>query len=363
VSLLCFEERKNKKTMLHSAIGPIAVYLPEKVENIDQLAAMFDKWDIEEIFSKTGIRYRHIANPGQCASDLGVAAAERLFARHNIDRNSIDFLLFCTQTPDYILPTTACLMQDRLGLKTSVGALDFNLGCSGFVYGLSLADGLIRTGAAKRVLLITAETYSKYIDSTDRSLRTIFGDGAAATLIEASKEPSIGQFAFGTDGRGANTLMVTEGGARPKADAIQPSKRKRWPSTLFMDGPELIKFSIDAVPALVENLLAKTTWTRDKIDIYLVHQATALMLNHLRTQLRVGIDKLPEALEYYGNTVSSTIPILMHDLRANGQLKPGKQTLMIGFGVGLSWAGCSWTETWEASQCAFKPVEAYLDAA
>jgi 3-oxoacyl-[acyl-carrier-protein] synthase-3 len=354
---------EQNKIMPYSAIGPIAIHLPEKVENIDQLSSMFAKWDIETIFAKTGVRNRHIAEPDQCASDLGVAAAERLFSRYNIDRESIDFLLFCTQTPDYILPTTACIMQHRLGLPTSIGALDFNLGCSGFVYGLSMADGLIRGGMARRVLLITAETYSKYIDLSDRSLRTIFGDGAAATLVEASAEPSLGQFIFGTDGRGANTLMVTEGGARPKDAAIQPSKRKRWPSSLFMDGPELVKFSLDVVPPMIDRLLAQSKWSRDKVDIYLMHQATALMLDQLRKRLDLDLEKMPEALEHYGNTVSSTLPILINDLRAGGHLRPGKQTLMIGFGVGLSWAGCAWTETWQAQQCACKPVEAHREAA
>src|SRR5688572_10837221 len=172
---------------------------------------MFPRWDMDLIYSKTGIRSRHIAAPDECASDLGVAAAEKLFREFAIDRSSIDFLLFCTQTPDYPLPTTACLMQDRLGLSTGVGALDFNLGCSGYVYGLSLAEGLIRAGAARRVLFITAETYSKYIDAADRSLRTIFGDGAAATLIDAGEQPAVTAFTFGTDGRGADTLLVTKG--------------------------------------------------------------------------------------------------------------------------------------------------------
>lgn len=244
--------------MQFAAIGPIAIYLPEKVENNDFLGAQFPKWDMPLIYKKTGVRQRHIARPDQCASDLGVAAAERLFAEYNIDRDTIDFLLFCTQTPDYVLPTTSCLMQDRLGLRTSIGALDFNLGCSGFVYGLSLADGLIRSGSARRILLVTAETYSKYIDPTDRSLRTIFGDGTAATLIEPSDEPSLGSFIFGTDGRGADTLLVTEGGARPKAQAIQPRKRKRWPSSLYMDGPELVKFSLEVVPRLIDRVLAST---------------------------------------------------------------------------------------------------------
>lgn len=342
--------------MKYASIGPIATYLPEAVEDNDFLAAKFPKWDMELIYQKTGIRARHIAAPDQTASDLGVAAAERLFQEHNIDRGSIDFLLFCTQSPDYVLPTTACLMQQRLGLKTSIGALDFNLGCSGFVYGLSLADGLIRAGSARRVLLVTAETYSKYIDPTDRSLRTIFGDGAAATLIEASKEQSLGSFIFGTDGRGADTLLVAGGGTRPAAKAIQPRKRKRWPSSLYMDGPELVKFTLEVVPPLIDRLLGDSHWTRESVDMYLMHQATAFMLDHLRERLKLGAETTPEALKECGNTVSSTIPILMNDLRASGRLKPGKHSLLIGFGVGLSWAGCVWTETWAAKQA--KPADA-----
>jgi 3-oxoacyl-[acyl-carrier-protein] synthase-3 len=336
--------------MPFAAIGPIAVYLPERVEDNDFLGAQFPKWDMPLIYRKTGVRQRHIAAPDQCASDLGVAAAERLFAENDIDRSTIDFLLFCTQTPDYVLPTTSCLMQHRLRLPTSIGALDFNLGCSGFVYGLSLADGLIRAGIARRVLLVTAETYSKYIDATDRSLRTIFGDGAAATLIEPSDEPSLGSFIFGTDGRGADTLMVTEGGARPKAQAIQPRKRKRWPSSLYMDGPELVKFSLEVVPLLIDRVLANAKWTRQDVDMYLMHQATLFMLEHLRERLSLDREHTPEALEECGNTVSSTIPILIRELRQSGRLRPGRQTVLVGFGVGLSWAGCAWTETWSARQ-------------
>jgi 3-oxoacyl-[acyl-carrier-protein] synthase-3 len=336
--------------MPYAAIGPIAIHLPEKVEDNAYLKSRYPRWDMDLIYAKTGVRARHIAAPEECASDLGVAAAEKLFARHQIDRGTIDFLLFCTQTPDYPLPTTACLMQERLGLPTSIGALDFNLGCSGFVYGLSLADGLIRSGAARRILLVTAETYSKYIDETDRSLRTIFGDGAAATLIEAAEEQSLGSFVFGTDGRGADMLLVAEGGARRPHDAIQPRKRKRWPSSLYMDGPELVKFTLDVVPPTVERILGDAGWTPNDVDFYLLHQATTFMLNHLRERMDWDDVHTPEAIEEYGNTVSSTLPILMHDLRAAGRLRPGKQTLLIGFGVGLSWAGCAWTETWEAKQ-------------
>lgn len=333
-----------------AAIGPIEVCFPRTIEDNDLLAAQHPAWDMELIGSKTGIRARHVAGPDECASDLGVAAAEKLFARHHVDRDSIDFLLFCTETPDYPLPPTACLVQDRLGLPRSVGALDYNLGCSGFVYGLALADGLIRAGTAERVLLITAETYSKYIDPADRSLRTIFGDAAAATLVEASAEPSLGSFAFGTDGRGANSLIVADGGARPEAAALRPTKRRRWPSRLFMDGPRLVSFTMEAVPRLVDRLLAQGQLTRDEIDYFLMHQATRLMLQHLRDRLGLDADRVPEHLANCGNTVSATVPILIRQLRSAGRLRPGKRCLQVGFGVGFSWAGCTWTETWEARQ-------------
>jgi 3-oxoacyl-[acyl-carrier-protein] synthase-3 len=331
----------------HAAIGPIAIHLPERVETNDELAALFPKWDLDLIYSKTGIRSRHIAAPGECASDLGVAAAEKLFREHGVDRESIDFLLFCTQTPDYPLPTTACLIQSRLGLRTSIGALDFNLGCSGFVYGLSLADGLIRGGAARRVLLITAETYSKYIHPEDRSLRPVFGDGAAATLIEASDTASLSNFMFGTDGTAADALMVNEGGARPKEDALQPRTRWRWESRLYMDGPGLIKITLDTVPQMIERVRQAGDVADSDIDLYLVHQATHKLLEHLRQDMELDEERMPTVLRDYGNTVSSTIPIIMSELRSSGRLRRGTRCLLAGFGVGFSWAGCLWTETWE----------------
>jgi 3-oxoacyl-[acyl-carrier-protein] synthase-3 len=328
-------------------IGPIAFHLPETVEDNDLLHSLFPKWDMKLIYKKTGIWKRHIAAPGETAADLAVASAEKLFREHNIDRDSIDFVLLCTQSPDYPLPTTACLLQDRLRLPMSVGAMDFNLGCSGFVYGLSIAEGLIRSDQARRILLLTSETYSKYIHPTDRSLRTIFGDGAAATLIEVGDEPSLGGFVFGTDGRGADTLMVAEGGARRADDALKPRKRKRWPSALTMDGPEIAKFALEVLPPMIDRVLENARWTRDDVELYLMHQATFFLLDHLRTRLELTEAQMPLALNDYGNTVCSTLPILMHDLRADGRLRPGVQTLLIGFGVGLSWAGCTWTETWQ----------------
>jgi len=329
-----------------ATVGPIAVYLPEKVESNEQLRAQFPKWDMDLIYTKTGIANRHIAAADELSSDLGVKAAERLFAQHDIDPQSIDFLLFCTQTPDYPLPTTACIIQHRLGLRKSCGALDFNLGCSGFVYGLSLADGLIRAGSAKRVLLITAETYSKYIDEEDRSLRTIFGDGAAATLVEASAEPDLSAFCFGTDGSGADMLLVNRGALRQGEAAIQPRKRQRWNSALYMDGPGLIYFTLESIPELVNQVLDRGKLASTDIDLFLMHQPTKLLLSQLRDKLGLDDERMPMVLENCGNTVSSTIPLLIHELRNRGQLRPGTRTMLIGFGVGLSWAGCVWEERW-----------------
>ena len=332
--------------MKYAAIGPVAIHYPEKVETNEQLKDEFPEWDMDQILKKTGIAVRRIAAPGECASDLGVAAAEKLFAQYDIDPQSIDFLLFCTQTPDYPLPTTACLMQSRLGLSTSCGALDFNLGCSGYVYGLALADGLIRGGSVRRVLLITAETYTKYIHPTDRSLRTIFGDGAAATLIEPSDVPSLTAFRYGTDGEGADTLLVTEGGARLPDEAHKPRHRKRWPSDLYMDGPSLIVFSVTEVPKLVNDVLEAGNMDFADVDFFLLHQATKKLNQELQRCLGLSDDRMPILLEQCGNTVSSTIPILIDHLRREQLLKAGMRNMLVGFGVGLSWAGCIWEETW-----------------
>ncbi len=339
-------------SVAHAEIGPIAIHYPEQIETNAQLKDQFPGWDMDVIQEKTGIHQRYIAAEGETASDLAYQAAHKLLDTHGIDPGSIDYLLLCTQTPDYPLPTTACLLQQRLGLPTSAGALDFNLGCSGFVYGLGIAEGLIQTEQASRILLLTAETYSKYIDPADRSLRTIFSDAAAATLIETSPERSLSAFCYGTDGSGADTLLVRDGGARPLADAHQPRHRVRWKSRLYMDGPSLLGFTIVAVPNLIEQILAKTrpALSSDDIHLYLMHQATAKMLEQLQQRLGLSDHQLPIRLRECGNTVSCTLPILIDQMRSEGRLTPDQQTMLIGFGVGWSWGGCLWRDTHTASK-------------
>jgi 3-oxoacyl-[acyl-carrier-protein] synthase-3 len=207
-----------------------------------------------------------------------------------------------------------------------------------------LADVLIRSGAARRILFVTAETYSKYIHPTDRSLRTIFGDGAAATLIDSFAEPTLSAFQFGTDGSGADTLLVTKGGARPATDAHRPRHRHRWASDLYMDGPSLINFTVAAIPELVTNILRAAGLNREDVDLYLFHQATLKMLAQLQERLGLGNDRLPVMLHDYGNTVSSTIPIVIQEMRRVGRIRPGANNMLIGFGVGWSWAGCIWRD-------------------
>ena len=332
---------------MKASISSIEYHLPETVLSSAHLAAEFPDWAVDKIESKTGIRERHIARPDECASDLGLIAARKLFESGACTPETIDYVLFCTQTPDYFLPTTACILQDRLGIPTSAGALDFNLGCSGFVYGLSLAQGLIETGQSKRVLLITAETYSKFIHPLDKSVRTIFGDAAAATLIEAVEsdgQPDIGPFVFGTDGKGANNLMVATGGMRsPRTEqtaiAVEAeSGNWRSPDNLFMDGPKIFEFTLRAVPQCVTQLLARSGKRVDQIDRFIFHQANEFMLDHLRKKLALPPERFSVALRDCGNTVSASIPIAMKDDRASGKFRETDLAMLVGFGVGYSWA-------------------------
>lgn len=332
---------------MKAVIGAIEYYLPVNTLTTQQLAHDFPEWSAEKIDEKIGVSVRHIAAPDECSSDLAVKAAQKLFASDVIDRSEIDFVLFCTQSPDYRLPTTACLIQDRLGLKTSVGALDFNLGCSGFVYGLSLAKGLIETGQARSVLVLTAETYSKYISPDDRSVRTIFGDAGAATLVcgvDDNESASLGPFLFGTDGRGAENLIVRKGGLREALDQGSSVGLSRQ-NCLYMNGPEIFAFTLRTVPGVVRRLLAEAHCKKDDVDLYVFHQANRFMLEAIRKAAGIDPAAFVNEMSETGNTVSSTIPIALKQMEQAGRLSDGARLMLIGFGVGYSWAGCMlrWT--------------------
>lgn len=327
---------------MKAAVTAIAYHLPARVETNADLSREFPEWNAEKIGAKTGIHCRHLSGASECSSDLGVKAAEKLFQKGACRPDEIDFLLFCTQTPDYFLPTTACLMQERLGLPQSAGALDFNLGCSGFVYGLSLAKGLIETGQARTVLLITADTYTKLLKPSDRNVRTIFGDAAAATLVRAREDAPpdrdlIGPFVFGTDGRGAPNLIVKEGAFRARSSVTADAAA---PLVLEMNGPEIFNFSLRVVPDSVEKLLQKSSTGSEAVDFYFAHQANQYMLEHLRDKMRLPKEKFFIGLRDCGNTVSASIPIALADAASQGLLKRDALLMLIGFGVGYSWGAC-----------------------
>jgi 3-oxoacyl-[acyl-carrier-protein] synthase-3 len=331
---------------LKASIKAISYWLPEDKLSNEEISREHPEWSIEKISAKTGIYTRGITNQETFVSDIAVAASEKLFEEHKIDRNKIDFILLCTQSPDYFLPTTACVVQHRLGLPSHTGALDFNLGCSGYVYGLGLAKGLIETGIAKNILLITAETYSKYIHPLDKSNKTIFGDAAAATLISNDGDLLIGSFELGTDGSGADNLIVRNGAIRHRLmNGIDETDHEtgqfiRNDNNLYMNGGEIFKFTAAKVPTLVHTVLEKNSENMDAIDYYVFHQANQFMLDFIRKKLGISEDKFFFFLRDCGNTVSSTIPIALSELLIQKPLAPGAKILLAGFGVGYSWGGC-----------------------
>lgn len=320
----------------------LAYHIPSGVLCNAELSALYPDWTPEKIHGKTGISERHVAAVGETASDLAEQAARKLFSECGVAPADIDYVLFCTQSPDYRLPTSACLLQHRLGLPKSIGALDFNLGCSGFVYGLSLAKGLVAGRMARNVLLLTGETYTKYIHPQDRSVRTIFGDGASATLVDEDAARRLGEFVFGTDGSGADWLKVPNGGARhavdPRAEErTDRSGGRRTDNDLFMSGVDIFRFTLDVVPRALDELCRRNGITRDDIDLYVFHQANAFMLETIRTVTRIPCERFVVDLEDVGNTVSASIPIALVRAEASGRLRPGMRVALMGFGVGLSW--------------------------
>lgn len=324
---------------MNAYIKDIAYYLPERVVTNEELVKEFPEWSVDKIADKVGVIERHVALPDETATDMAVQAAEILFAKGEVQKSDIDFVLLCTQSPDYFLPSSACVIQNRLGLPTSCGALDFNLGCSGYEYGLALAKGLILSGVSKNVLLLTAETYNKYLHHRDKGNRTIFGDGATATVVSTSGFAEIGQFNLGTDGSGAMDLIVKTGASRQpnKCDDLSFDEGGNPHSSdyLFMDGSEIFMFTLVKVPKMIKAVLAANDLQKEDIDLFVFHQANKYMLDHLRNKLKIEEDKFFVNIANVGNTVSSTVPIALCDARDAGKLK-GK-VLLAGFGVGLSW--------------------------
>lgn len=324
-------------------IKAISYYLPEQIVTNEELVSEFPEWTVDKIADKVGVHERHIAGEDETATDLAIKAAERLFVEHpEITRDNIDFILLCTQSPDYFLPSSACVIQDKLGIPTRCGAFDFNLGCSGYVYGLAVAKGLIAGSIAKNVLLLTAETYNKYLHPKDKGNRTIFGDAATATVISTEGFAEIGNFAFGTNGAGAENLIVKTGASR------QPHKiedlnfdengNPRSSDYLFMNGSEIFSFTQKNVPIVVKQSLENNHLLQDDINLFVFHQANRYMLNFLRKKIKIEPEKFYINMANIGNTVSNSIPIALFDAQKENLMYGN--VVICGFGVGYSWGGC-----------------------
>ena len=295
--------------------------------------------------AKVGVKKRHIASDKETAGDMAEKAARKLFDSYNISPTEVDFILLCTQSPDYFLPSTACVLQDRLGIPVRSGALDYNLGCSGCIYGLALAKGLITAGMAKNVLLLTAETYNKYLHPGDKSNRSIFGDGAAACIVSTSGFAEIGDFVLGTDGSGAKNLIVKTGASRCKErtgfSQVDEEGHIQYDDYLYMNGGAIFNFTLDVVPSLLKDVLEKNKLRKEDVDYYIFHQANKFMLNTIRKVCSIPQGQFYINMEETGNTVSSTVLIGLKDAIDKQLVSVGSEIILLGFGVGLSYAGCS----------------------
>ncbi|GAA0611131.1 ketoacyl-ACP synthase III [Brevundimonas kwangchunensis] len=325
-----------------SYISAISTYLPARSETNADLAAFAPTWNMDKVAEKTGILSRRKSDESETALDMACRAAEELFTEQPEYRESIDFLIFCTQTPDYILPTSACIIQDRLGIPSSAGTLDINLGCSGYVYCLGLAKALIESGQRSTILILTADTYTKLIHPLDRSVRSVFGDGAAATIVRSgSDRTSIYSPDLGSDGSGAHNLIVPAGGFRQRdathEESTDESGNVRTDANLFMNGREILMFTLKRIPGSVAKALANANWSVDELDLLVLHQASKLVIDTLTQRLKVPADRSWNGMSEIGNTVSATIPIALRQAIDAGVLKPGSKVMLSGFGVGYSW--------------------------
>ncbi|MGV8092851.1 MAG: ketoacyl-ACP synthase III [Mangrovibacterium sp.] len=324
-------------------IKAISYYLPEKILTNTELVKEFPEWTVEKVADKIGVTERHISAIDETSTDMAVKVGKKFFREYNIIPEEIDFVMLCTQSPDFFLPTSACIIQDKLNIPVSSGALDFNLGCSGFVYGLALAKGLIVAGIAKNVLLLTSETYSKFIHPKDKGNRTIFGDGAAATLISTEGFAEIMEFSLGTNGKGAPNLMIKTGGMK-QPETLNDLKFDELGNLtssdhLYMNGSEIFNFSLEMVPALVKETLENNKFNMEEIDQFVFHQANKYMLNFIRKKIRIPEAKFYYYMEKVGNTVSATIPIALYEAIKDKTIQAGQKVMIAGFGVGYSWAG------------------------
>jgi 3-oxoacyl-[acyl-carrier-protein] synthase-3 len=327
----------------NSKVVGITATLPKEYVSTEETAASLGIADIKKIVAMTGISGRYVAPENICTSDLCCDAAERLMADLGWNPSTVDGIIFVTQTPDYRLPATACVLQRRLGLSTSCAAFDVNQGCSGYVYGLGLASSLINSGL-RRVLLLVGDTSTKNICSKDKSSIFLFGDAGTATAIERGEQELV--FLLGTDGSGASSLIIPAGGYREYGDDAshkeieQEGGNLRSRQQLFMNGAEVVSFTLRVLPDCWQELLANDCSREIPIDSVVMHQANQFLLNTVSKRLGIAAEKVPSTLARFGNTSSASIPLTMAETLKTRLQHDQIKLALLGFGVGWSWAGC-----------------------
>lgn len=333
----------------HVALRGVVACVPGDPQPVRDFSAPFGTSEIDKMIAAVGLDAVHRAPPGVTAGDLCAHAAEHLMADLGWARESIGGVILVTQTPDHVLPATACVVHGQLGLPTTAFAFDVNLGCSGYVYGLWLAAQLVAAGGARRVLLLAGDTVSHLLSPEDQSVALLFGDAGSATALEHDPHAPPMYFALGTDGQGARDLVVPAGGFRERAavgasDRVGAPGARRAPTDLFMDGLAVFNFTLGRVPELVETVLVESGWARDSVDAYLFHQANGFMLGKIARKLKLAPERVPVNIGRYGNTSVASIPLLLADAVAGIVTGPAPARLVLaGFGVGLSWAGAAVT--------------------
>jgi 3-oxoacyl-[acyl-carrier-protein] synthase III len=320
-----------------------------KEDNIDY--PYLNKEDINKLIELTGIQQRRVAPAGMCTSDLCLAAAEKLISELQWQKSEIEVLVFVSQTPDYILPITAPILQDKLGLPKSCIAFDVPLGCSGYVYGLSITAGMMKASGLKKGLLLCGDTITKYISTGDKSAKPLFGDAGSATALACTGDSDdVMHFDLGTDGSGYKTIMIPDGGTRNPVtkesleDKIIEEGISRNNCQLVLEGMDVFSFGITTVPKAVAGLMEHFSLNTDNVDYFVFHQANLMMNKMIVKKLKLPPIKVPYSLQYFGNTSSATIPLTIVSQLRDAVTNGNKKLVLCGFGVGLSW-GTVYIET------------------
>ena len=324
------------------SIKSIAYYLPETIISNEDLKSENPKWDIDKVANKSGVNSRHIASQDETAYDLALKACSAMIEERNLD--DLDGIIFCTQSPDYIMPSNSFLLHRDLGLGRNVFCFDFNHACTGYIYSLKMAQAFMQSNMAEKILLINADTYSKYINLKDRSTRALFGDAAAVTLVEKENDGTgIIDINVGSDGAGWDKFWIEAGGLRlPKSnETVKESKDHRGniktKEDISMDGIGVWSFINSVAPNQIKLMLERNSISIDEIDQIIFHQASQMTLDSVIRSLKLDKNKVFINIGNVGNTVSASIPIALKDAIDAGKVKRGSKILLSGFGVGLSY--------------------------